>query len=147
VWESWEQLSNRVLAAFTSTRTHAWQPVSELASWRHEAQPLPPPCSDGACSRAFVELLPSADPQVAIDRHGGVAAVWDRAYAYRSVTVAASRPAGRKWSAARRISTAGALPPRVAIDGAGQAFALWIHEPCRTLCSLPETLELATWPT
>jgi hypothetical protein len=67
------------------------------------------------------------EPQVAVDAQGGVVAVWKR----NSIIQASSRPAGGGWQTPVDLSegvepnTVEPYEPDVAMDGAGDAVAVW----------------------
>ena len=69
----------------------------------------------------------AAAPQVAVDVAGDAVVVWSRFNGLNQIVQAASRPAGGAWSGAVDLSLAGgdAVEPQVAIDGAGNATAVW----------------------
>jgi hypothetical protein len=66
-------------------------------------------------------------PQVAIDADGEAVVVWSCFNGLNQIVQAASRPAGGGWSGAVDISVAGgdAVEPQIAIDGSGNAVAVW----------------------
>jgi hypothetical protein len=67
------------------------------------------------------------DPQVAVDGQGNAVAVWASSNATNDIVQAAARPAGGAWQAPTTPSTAGqnAEAPQVAVDGQGNAVAVW----------------------
>jgi uncharacterized protein YheU (UPF0270 family) len=69
----------------------------------------------------------AAAPQVAVDPAGDAVTVWSRDNGPNSIVQAASRPAGGTWSGPVDLSVAGrdAVEPQVAIDGSGNAVAVW----------------------
>ena len=68
-----------------------------------------------------------AEPEVAIDAAGNAVAVWQQTDAPNPFIEASSRPAGGSWSEPVPISdpSKGAFVPKVAIDDAGNAVAIW----------------------
>ena len=66
-------------------------------------------------------------PDVAVDAAGDTVAVWSRYNGTHDIVQSASRPAGGTWSAPVDLSVAGrnATEPQVALDGAGNAVAVW----------------------
>jgi hypothetical protein len=71
------------------------------------------------------------EPTVAVDAAGDTTAVWYQNNGSDEVVMSATRPAGGSWSAPAQVSTAGynAYQPRVAIDSAGDATAIWYQYP------------------
>ena len=69
----------------------------------------------------------ASTPQVAVDPAGDTVAVWSRSNGFNEIVQAASRPAGGAWSGPVDLSAGGgnALEPQVAIDGSGNAVAVW----------------------
>jgi hypothetical protein len=70
----------------------------------------------------------SADqPQVAVDAHGNVTALWERNNGTQDVVQVAVRPAGGSWSSPSSLSSpsVSAQYPQMAIDPAGDAAAIW----------------------
>lgn len=69
------------------------------------------------------------DPQVAVDAAGDAVAVWQRSEGAEVIVQAASRPAGGTWGAPVELSVPGenAGLPRVAMDAAGDAVAVWVR--------------------
>jgi hypothetical protein len=134
VWESNAAMSNRVIAVIRSGAAGSWKTPRTLASWDHEQQPQPPPCSDGACARAPFRPLPRAHPRVALNASGDAVAVWERAGAYAGLIEADLRPARKqKWNSPQRLSPVGGFDAQVALGASGQAFAIWLrHTPCVT---------------
>ena len=67
------------------------------------------------------------EPQVAVDPVGDTVAVWARYFEAHTVIQAASRRAGGAWTSPIELSVAGrnATEPQVALDGAGNATAIW----------------------
>jgi hypothetical protein len=65
--------------------------------------------------------------QVGIDAEGNATAVWQLADPGENVIRTASRPAAGDWSEPEDLSAAGdnATAPRIAVDGAGNAVAVW----------------------
>ena len=69
----------------------------------------------------------ASEPQIAVDGTGGAVAVWARSDGSHTIIQAASRPPGGPWSPAADLSATGrnATEPQVAVDGAGDAVAVW----------------------
>jgi hypothetical protein len=69
----------------------------------------------------------SYDPQVAVDGHGTAIAVWSRSNGTNLIVQAAARAAGGSFGAPQDLSAAGQKAgfPQVAIDGQGNAIAVW----------------------
>ena len=67
------------------------------------------------------------EPSVAIDQHGNTVAVWQRSGSGALVIEGAVRPVSGVWQSPVRLSAARgrAYAPHVAIDGRGQAIAVW----------------------
>ncbi len=67
------------------------------------------------------------DPEVAMDAAGGATAVWHRSDGANSIAQAAASSPGAGFSAPLDLSAPGedAVLPRVAMDGAGDATAVW----------------------
>jgi hypothetical protein len=67
------------------------------------------------------------EPSIAIDQHGNTVAVWQRSGSGALVIEGAVRPATGVWQSPVRLSAARgrAYAPHVAIDGRGQAIAVW----------------------
>ena len=68
-------------------------------------------------------------PDLAVDAAGNATAVWERSAAGSNwIVQAASRPADGSWSAPQDLSTeAVLLVPKVAVDRAGDAVAVWLR--------------------
>ena len=66
-------------------------------------------------------------PQVAVDPASNMVAVWVRSEGGKDIVQATSRPAGGGWGPAVPLSAPGenAEAPRVAVDSAGNAVAVW----------------------
>jgi hypothetical protein len=66
-------------------------------------------------------------PDVAVDAAGDATAIWDRADGAHTIIESASRSAGGAWGQPADLSAAGrnATEPRVAVDAAGDAVAVW----------------------
>ncbi len=69
----------------------------------------------------------ASEPQVAVDAAGEATAVWRRYNGSDHVIQAAEEPAGEPWSKPATLSEAGheTYEPQVAVDGAGNATAVW----------------------
>jgi hypothetical protein len=67
------------------------------------------------------------DPQVAVDGQGNAIAVWSRSNGTNFIVQAAARAAGGSFGAPQDLSAAGqdAGFPQVAVDGQGNAIAVW----------------------
>jgi PKD domain-containing protein len=67
------------------------------------------------------------EPDVAIDAAGNAVAVWRRHNGSKYIVQSATRPAGGAWQGPVDLSAAGetAKEPRVAVDAAGDAVAVW----------------------
>ena len=67
------------------------------------------------------------DPQVAVDGRGNAIAVWQRFDGTNTIVQAAVRAARASFGAPQDLSTAGqtAYDPQVAVDGRGNAIAVW----------------------
>lgn len=72
----------------------------------------------------------SKDPQLGVDRDGDTVAVWSAFDGTGNVVQAAERPAGGRWSSPLTISAPGAEAgePRLAVDAAGDAVAVWQND-------------------
>ncbi|HEY0279301.1 MAG TPA: PKD domain-containing protein [Solirubrobacterales bacterium] len=82
----------------------------------------------GPSSRVFAAPGPFVHPRVAIDPRGDVTALWE-AYdptAGGTLVQAADRPAGGGWGTATNVSGSGADEPQLAMDAAGNAYAIWV---------------------
>jgi hypothetical protein len=68
-----------------------------------------------------------AQPEVALDPGGNAIAVWRRSNGTNEIVQAAVRLAGGAWQPAQDLSAIGAdaFNPRVAVDAAGNALAVW----------------------
>jgi hypothetical protein len=66
-------------------------------------------------------------PEVAVDPAGVAIAVWTRFNGSNDVVQAAVKPAGKPWGSPATVSEAGqqASEPEAAVDGAGDATAVW----------------------
>ena len=69
----------------------------------------------------------SLHPEVALNANGNAVAIWQRYDGSNYIIQAARRPTGGPWDAAASISVSGknARESQVALDGAGNAFAVW----------------------
>ncbi len=69
----------------------------------------------------------SLHPEVALNANGNAVAIWQRYDGSHYIIQAARRPTGGPWGAATSISVSGknAGESQVALDGAGNAFAVW----------------------
>jgi len=69
----------------------------------------------------------ASSPEIAVDAKGNAIAAWTSYAAHRSSVQAATRAAGRRWSAPARLSAPGdsAARPHVAFDARGNALAVW----------------------
>jgi hypothetical protein len=103
----WERSNGtyRIIEASTRAAGGSWLPPEELSM-------------DG--QNAF-------SPQVAVDPAGDAVAVWDRYNGTNYVIEAATRMAGGDWQAPVELSATGqdGLVPRIALDPAGDAVAVW----------------------
>jgi hypothetical protein len=92
--------------------------ASAAASW------LPPTDISG------VNELIDGRPKVAVDPAGNAVAIWERHVGGKEVVEASERPAGGEWSTPERLSRANeeGQGSQVAIDEAGNAFAVWVVE-------------------
>jgi hypothetical protein len=70
------------------------------------------------------------EPQVAVDSAGDAVAVWSRFDGAKDIAQASTRPAGGDWLSVDDLSAAGqnADEPRVAVDSAGDAVAVWARQ-------------------
>jgi hypothetical protein len=70
----------------------------------------------------------ASQPDIDVDPNGDVVAVWTRSDGSNLRVEAASRPANGSWGAVQVVSAAGqnADKPRVSVDDAGKAVAIWI---------------------
>ena len=66
-------------------------------------------------------------PQLALDGAGNAIAVWSRSNGTNTIIQTATRPVGGPWQAPLELSIAGqnASEPQLAVDGAGDAVAVW----------------------
>ena len=66
-------------------------------------------------------------PRVAVDPQGRAVAIWLRSEGGKVIVQAATRPAGGAWSSPQSLSAPGepGEDPQVALDGQGNAVALW----------------------
>ena len=66
-------------------------------------------------------------PQIALNASGKAAAVWSRSNGVNRIIQAATKSYGENWSAPLDLSAAGkdAISPKVALNDAGQAAAVW----------------------
>ncbi|HEY4096382.1 MAG TPA: PKD domain-containing protein [Baekduia sp.] len=66
-------------------------------------------------------------PQVAVDARGNVTALWERDNGTHDIVQVAVRPAGGSWSSPSSLSSpsVSAQYPRLAVDPAGDAAAIW----------------------
>ena len=80
----------------------------------------------------------ASEPQVAVDAAGEATAVWRRYNGSDHVIQAAEEPAGEPWSKPATLSEAGheTYEPQVAVDGAGNATAVWGYYKARYLDSI-----------
>jgi hypothetical protein len=69
----------------------------------------------------------ASDPQIAVDGAGNAVAIWERSNGTNLIIQAATRPAGGSFSAPVDLSAPGqdAFEPQIALDGAGNAVAIW----------------------
>jgi hypothetical protein len=69
----------------------------------------------------------ATEPQIAVDGSGATVAVWARSDGSHTIIQATSRPSGGTWAPAVDLSATGrdAQEPQVAVDGAGDAVAVW----------------------
>jgi hypothetical protein len=69
----------------------------------------------------------AGEPQVAFDTQGDAVAVWESKEGANDSVQAAFRPAGKAWEALVTLASCGETPcaPRVALDGQGDAVAVW----------------------
>jgi PKD domain len=68
-------------------------------------------------------------PDLALDAAGDAVAIWNRRNGAGELVIeAASRPAGGAWSTPTALSApgAGAFQPQIAVNGAGDAVAVWV---------------------
>jgi hypothetical protein len=69
--------------------------------------------------------------QLAMNASGDAVAVWTRVLEYENVIETAARPAGGQWGPPTEFSAAGgqsySYSPQVAMDGGGDAVAVWPH--------------------
>ena len=85
----------------------------------------------GASAWSAVELAGAADPsspQVALDAAGDAVAVWNDTNSVNQTVGTAYRPAGGSFSTPGSLSRPGAnaTDPHVALDQAGQTYAVWV---------------------
>ena len=85
----------------------------------------------GASAWSTVELADAADPsspQVALDAAGDAVAVWNDTNSVNQTVGTAYRPAGGGFSTPGSLSRPGAkaTDPHVALDQAGQIYAVWV---------------------
>ncbi len=69
----------------------------------------------------------ASEPQVTVDPSGNAVAVWSRSNGTNTIVQSASKSAGGFWQSPVDLSAAGqnAEAPRLAVDPAGDALALW----------------------
>jgi hypothetical protein len=110
--------------------TAVWQ-ISEGTGSVIEAARRPP---GGPWEAALTISTPgrsSFSPQVAVDAAGDATAIWELEEGEIWVVQSASRPAGGAWGTPHDIGSAGEVveqPPRLAVDAAGDATAVWVRE-------------------
>jgi len=78
-----------------------------------------------------ISIAPSVSTKVAMDPEGNAVAIWSRQNGTNSIIQAATRPAGGRWSPVADLTGIGpdTRSPQVAMDGKGNAVALWRSEP------------------
>jgi hypothetical protein len=104
VWER-SNGTNFIIQAATRPAGDAWGAAQDLSAAGQEAQ----------------------QPDVAVGAAGDAVAVWKRSNGTNFIIQAATRLAGGGWGAAQDLSAVGqeAQDPRIAVDGHGNAVAVW----------------------
>ncbi len=104
VWQQYKKLGYTLQTAERAAPGGAWSPAGELS-----ADPI------------------SHFPALAMNAAGDAVAGWQRSDGTNTIARAIVREAGGSWSAPSDLSAAGqdADAPRLAIDGAGKAMAVW----------------------
>jgi hypothetical protein len=90
----------------------------ETASW---------PAAGGWTSPVVLSTAGGTEPQIAVDPAGEAVAIW-RDFVENGYEIdTASKPAAGSWTTVVRLSTSGGYEsqPHVAVDGAGDAVAVW----------------------
>jgi hypothetical protein len=147
VWESYAVLSEghvaiAVVTATGSTLSRSWSAPRALAHWSTD---WAKECSGSSCAGGSPR---EAVPELALNARGDAVVAWDRAYGLRGSIVARVRPgAGRRWAAPVTLSRRSASAVAVALDGRGNAFAVWLAgERCPSECERGGALQAAAWP-
>ncbi|HEX3241461.1 MAG TPA: PKD domain-containing protein [Solirubrobacterales bacterium] len=93
----------------------------------HVSLPIAPPIEEEEEGEKTILHLNAVEPSVAIDPAGDVVVVWRYFDGTHSVIEAAARPAGGTFSSPEVISSSAAdsSEPEVAMDGTGNAIAVW----------------------